>query len=93
MESFGRDEGGFKRIPVTEQFRLADLLAKNEKIKEIIRMLGRMKLEALSVKRSKVTSNAPIRRGVETVGIEGLDRLLPDEISDLASVKRAKRDS
>ncbi|MBI3001500.1 MAG: hypothetical protein HYY46_24050, partial [Deltaproteobacteria bacterium] len=55
VESFGREEGGLKRIPITEQFRLADLLANNAKIKEIIRMLGRMRLEALSVKRSKVT--------------------------------------
>lgn len=84
VESFGREEGGLKRIPITEQFRLADLLKKNQKIKEIIRMLGRMRLEALSVKRSKVTHATPVRRGVETTGLEGIDRILPDEFSDLA---------
>ncbi len=84
VESFGREEGGLKRIPITEQFRLADLIAKNAKIKEIIRMLGRMKLEALSVKRSKVTFSTPVRRGVETTGLEGIDRILPEELADLA---------
>ncbi len=32
VETFGRQEGGIKRIPLTEQFRLADLLGKNTKI-------------------------------------------------------------
>jgi len=90
VESFGREEGGLKRIPITEQFRLADLLAKNEKIREIIRMLGRMKLEALSVKRSKVTHSTPVRRGVETTGLEGIDRILPEELADIALGKTAE---
>jgi uncharacterized protein with von Willebrand factor type A (vWA) domain len=84
VETFGRQEGGIKRIPLTEQFRLADLLGKNSKIKEIIKMLGGMRLEALSIKRSKITHSAPIRRGVETVGIEGIERILPDELAILA---------
>ena len=74
VETFGRKEGGIKRIPITEQFRLADLLGKNPKIKEIVKMLGRMRLEALSVKRSRITNSSPVRRGVETVGIEGLEQ-------------------
>lgn len=90
VESFGREEGGLKRIPITEQFRLADLLTKNAKIKEIIRMLGRMKLEALSVKRSKVTHSTPVRRGVETTGVEGIDRILPEELADLALGKKGE---
>src|SRR5712692_3953000 len=84
VETFGRQEGGIKRIPLTEQFRLADLLGKNSKIKEIIKMLGRMRLEALSIKRSRITHSAPVRRGVETVGIEGIERVLPDELASLA---------
>jgi uncharacterized protein with von Willebrand factor type A (vWA) domain len=84
VETFGREEGGIKRIPVTEQFRLADLLGKNSKIKEIIKMLGRMRLEALSVKRSRITHSSPVRRGVETVGIEGIERVLSDELANLA---------
>jgi uncharacterized protein with von Willebrand factor type A (vWA) domain len=84
VETFGRQEGGIKRIPLTEQFRLADLLGKNSKIKEIVKMLGRMRLEALSIKRSRITHSAPIRRGVETVGIEGIERVLPDELANLA---------
>lgn len=84
VETFGREEGGIQRIPLTEQFRLADLLGKNSKIKEIIKMLGRMRLEALSVKRSRTTDSVPIRRGVETVGIEGIERVLPDELATLA---------
>src|SRR5438128_11164159 len=84
VETFGRDEGGIQRIPITEQFRLADLLGKNSKIKEIIKMLGRMRLEALSLKRSRITHSAPVRRGVETVGIEGIERVLPDELANLA---------
>ena len=84
VETFGRDEGGIQRIPITEQFRLADLLGKNSKIKEIIKMLGRMRLEALSVKRSRITHSSPVRRGVETVGIEGIERVLPDELANLA---------
>jgi uncharacterized protein with von Willebrand factor type A (vWA) domain len=84
VETFGREEGGIQRIPITEQFRLADLLGKNSKIKEIINMLGRMKLEALSVKRSRITHSSPVRRGVETVGIEGIERVLPDELANLA---------
>ncbi len=84
VETFGRQEGGIKRIPLTEQFRLADLLGKNTKIKDIIKMLGRMRLEALSIKRSRITHSAPIRRGVETVGIEGIERVLPDELDNLA---------
>lgn len=47
-------------------------------------MLGRMRLEALSVKRSKVTHSTPVRRGVETTGLEGIDRILPEELADLA---------
>ena len=84
VETFGREEGGIKRIPLTEQFRLADLLGKNSKIKEIIKMLGRMRLEALSIKRSRTARSAPVRRGVETVGIEGIERILPDELANLA---------
>src|SRR5439155_26484157 len=85
VETFGREEGGIQRIPLTEQFRLADLLGgKNSKIKEIINMLGRMKLEALSVKRSRITHSSPVRRGVETVGIEGTERVLSDELANLA---------
>ena len=84
VETFGRDEKGLQRIPITEQFRLADLLGKNSKIKEIIKMLGRMRLEALSVKRSRITNSSPVRRGVETVGIEGIERVLPDELANLA---------
>ncbi len=84
VETFGREEGGIQRIPITEQFRLADLLGKNSKIKEIIKMLGRMKLEALSLKRSRITHSSPVRRGVETVGIEGIERVLPDELANLA---------
>jgi len=83
VETFGREEGGIKRIPLTEQFRLADLLGKKSKIKEIIKMLGRMRLETLSIKRSRITHSASIRRGVETVGIEGIERLLPDELANL----------
>src|SRR5262245_57698353 len=84
VETFGREEGGIQRIPITEQFRLADLLGKNSKIKEIIKMLGRMRLEALSVKISRITHSSPVRRGVETVGIDGIERVLPDELSNLA---------
>src|SRR6266545_755970 len=84
VETFGRGEGGIQRIPITEQFRLANLLGKNTKIKEIIKMLGRMRLEALSIKRSRITHAAPIRRGVETVGIEGIERVLPNELANLA---------
>src|SRR5229473_6636657 len=84
VETFGREEGGIQRIPLTEQFRLADLLGKNPKIKEIIKMLGRMRLEALSIKRSRTARSAPVRRGVETVGIEGIERVLPDELATLA---------
>src|SRR6266498_2690308 len=84
VETFGKGEGGIQRIPITEQFRLADLLGKNTKIKEIIEMLGRMRLEALSVKRSRITHSCPVRRGVETVGIEGIERVLPDELANLA---------
>ena len=47
-------------------------------------MLGRMRLEALSVKRSRITHSSPVRRGVETVGIEGIERVLPDELANLA---------
>ena len=63
---------------------MADLLGKNPKIKEIVKMLGRMRLEALSIKRSRITHSATVRRGVETVGIEGIDRVLPDELAALA---------
>src|SRR6266498_6018492 len=84
VETFGREEGGIQRIPLTEQFHLADLLGKNSKIKEIIKMLGRMKLETLSIKRSRITHSCPVRRGVETVGIEGIERVLPDELANLA---------
>ena len=85
VDTFGREEGGIKRIPITEQFRLADLLGKNPKIKEIVKMLGRMRLEALSIKRSSITHSATVRRGVETVGIEGIERVLPDELAALAT--------
>src|SRR6266705_5193875 len=84
VETFGREEGGIQRIPLTEQFRLADLLGKNSKIKEIIKMLGRMRLEALSTRRSRIIHSSPLRRGVETVGIEGIERVLPDELAHLA---------
>jgi len=84
VETFGRQEGGIQRIPLTEQFRLADLLGKNAKIKEIVKMLGRMRLESLSIKRSRITHSSPVRRGVETVGIEGIERVLPDELANLA---------
>ncbi len=84
VETFGREEGGIQRIPLTEQFRLADLLGKNSKIREIIKMLGRMRLEALSVKRFRIIHSSPLKRGVETAGIEGIERVLPDELATLA---------
>ena len=84
VETFGRQEAGIQRIPLTEQFRLADLLGKNAKIKDIVKMLGRMRLEALSIKRSRTTRSTPVKRGVETVGIEGIERVLPDELAALA---------
>jgi uncharacterized protein with von Willebrand factor type A (vWA) domain len=84
VETFGREEGGIQRIPLTEQFRLADLLGRNSTIREIIKMLGRMRLEALSIKRSRISHSAPVRRRVETVGIEGIERVLPDELANLA---------
>jgi uncharacterized protein with von Willebrand factor type A (vWA) domain len=90
VETFGREEGGIKRIPITEQFRLADLLGRNSTIREIIKMLGRMRLEALSIKRSRITHSAPVRRGVETVGIEGIERVLPDELANLAIGKEGE---
>jgi uncharacterized protein with von Willebrand factor type A (vWA) domain len=90
VETFGREEGGVQRIPITEQFRLADLLRKNPKIKEIIKMLGRMRLESLSIKRSRITHSAPVRRGVKTVGIEGIERVLPDELANLAIGKEGE---
>jgi uncharacterized protein with von Willebrand factor type A (vWA) domain len=90
VETFGRDEGGIKRISLTDQFRLADLLGKNPKIKEIVKMLGRMRLEALSIKRSKITHSTPLRRGVETVGMEGIERVLPDELANLAIGEEGK---
>src|SRR5215467_8010858 len=90
VETFARDEGRIQRIPITEQFRLADLLGKNSKIKEIIKMLGRMRLEALSIKRSRITHSAPVRRGVETVGIEGIERVLPDGLANLAIGKEGE---
>jgi len=49
-----------------------------------------MRLEALSVKRSRITHSAPIRRGVETVGIEGIERVLPDELANLAIGKEGE---
>jgi uncharacterized protein with von Willebrand factor type A (vWA) domain len=84
VETFGREEGSVERIPITEQFRLANLLGKNPKIKEIVKMLGRMRLESLSVRRSGITHSTPVRRGIETVGIEGIERVLPDELTTLA---------
>ena len=90
VETFGREEGGIKRIPITEQFRLADLLGRNSTIREIIKMLGRMRLEALSIKRSRITHSAPVRRGVETVGIEGIERVLPDGLANLAIGKEGE---
>ncbi len=90
VETFGREEGGIQRIPLTEQFRLADLLGKNPKIKEIIKMLGRMRLEALSLKRSRIIHSSPVRRGVETVGIEGIERVIPDELATLALGKEGE---
>ena len=90
VETFGRQEGGIQRIPLTEQFRLADLLGKSTKIKDIIKMLGRMRLEALSIRRSRITHSAPARRGVETVGIEGIERVLPDELTNLAIGKEGE---
>ena len=47
-------------------------------------MLGRMRLEALSDKEIQDNPSSPIRRGVETVGIEGIERVLPDELANLA---------
>ena len=91
VETFGRQEGGIQRIPLTEQFRLADLLGKNSKIKEIVKMLGRMRLEALSIKRSRITHSAPVRRGVETVGIEGIERVLPDELANARHWSKRRR--
>ncbi len=90
IDTFGREEERIKRIPITEQFRLADLLGKNPTIREIIKMLGRMRLEALSIKRSRITHSALLRRGMETIGIEGLERVLPDELANLAIGKEGE---
>src|SRR5262249_16396689 len=90
VETFGRDEGGIQRIPLTEQFRLADLLGKNSKIREIIKMLGRMRLEALSVKRSRIIQSSPVPRGVETVGIQGIERGLTDELANIGIGKEGE---
>ncbi len=47
-------------------------------------MLGRMKFEAISVRRPKVTHSTPVRSCVETIGLEGIDRILPEQLADIA---------
>jgi uncharacterized protein with von Willebrand factor type A (vWA) domain len=49
-------------------------------------MLGRMRLEALSVKRSRITHSSPVRKGLK----RWIERVLPDELANLAIVEEGE---
>jgi len=82
----GKSELG--KVPVKEQFQLADMLQKNPKMKEIADWAGRFK-EIARAKQKHLHRDSIERSGV-TIGNK-VDRIIPIELSNLA-ILQAKID-
>ncbi|KAA9023791.1 vWA domain-containing protein [Niallia endozanthoxylica] len=84
----GDSKSELKKVPVKEQFELAEMLQKNQNMIEIADWAGRFK-EIARAKQKHLHRNSIERSGV-TIGNE-VDRLLPIELSSLA-IPQAKVD-
>ncbi|WP_394237403.1 VWA domain-containing protein [Niallia oryzisoli] len=84
----GNGKSELEKVPVKEQFELAEMLQKNPNMKEIADWAGRFK-EVARAKQKHLHSNSIERSGL-TIGNE-VERLLPTELSNLA-ISQAKVD-
>lgn len=76
-ELAGNDEADYSRLPIREQFLLADLCQSNPKMREIAELAGRFK--AIAKDKQKSFHKQSIARKGVTVGSE-IERLLPSEL-------------
>lgn len=74
----GNGEAELKKIPVRDQIKLAEIMAKNEKLREIAEWAGRFK--AIARKKQKSKHKETVNRSGVTVGAE-LERLLSSELA------------
>lgn len=74
----GNGEGELQKLPLRDQIKLAELLAKNKQLKEIAEWAGRFK--AIARKKQKNKHVETIDRSGVTLGID-IERLLPSELA------------
>ena len=84
----GNGKSDLEKVPVKEQFQLAEMLQKSPKMREIADWAGRFK--AIARAKQKHLHRDSIERSGVTIGNE-VDRLLPMELSNLA-IPQAKVD-
>ena len=74
----GNGEGELQKLPLRDQIKLAELLSKNKKLREIAEWAGRFK--AIARKKQKSKHVETIDRSGVTFGID-VERLLPSELA------------
>ena len=79
--SKGSGDSVLEKIPLREKIKMADILKKNKKIKEVAKWTGRFKAIARKKRKNKTTEQG-LKRGGVVLGNE-LHRLLPREILNL----------
>ena len=84
----GNGKSDLEKVPVKEQFQLAEMLQKSPKMRDIADWAGRFK--AIARAKQKHLHRDSIERSGVTIGNE-VDRLLPMELSNLA-IPQAKID-
>ncbi len=80
-EAWGSALGGGGRLPADRRLELGRRLAGNEKLKKLIRMVGRMKSHALALRKRTFERANEELYSVEQGG--ALERLLPQELAAL----------
>lgn len=86
FSGWGLNPGELHSVPPQERMRLMRMLIDNEKIKQLVKILGRFKRLALQKRQTRVT-----REPSEVVGIEqgdDISRVLPSELVDLIDEDR-----
>lgn len=80
--AWGTEPGAITHVPAEERLKLASELAKNQKLFELAKMLGKVRNVMLSVKKSKV--RRPISELYDISLGRDLSRLVPYELAKLS---------
>lgn len=86
FSGWGLNPGELHRVPPQERIKLMRMLIDNEKIKKLVKILGRFKRLALQKRQTRVTREPSEVMGIEQGG--DISRVLPSELLDLVDEKR-----